>query len=111
MSYTLDFTKIKKRTMEVIFNDGKKTTVNVMTPTKGVMDEILEIDTLLRDPEKAETVTNDMVYDLCLKILNRNTNNKKITKKYLEQVWDVDDVYMFYYSYANFVSGQANSKN
>lgn len=111
MSYVLDFTKIKKRAMDVIFNDGKKTTLKVMTPTKDVMDEILEIDELIRDPEKAETVTNDMVYDLCVKILNRNADGKKITKKFLTQVWDIDDLYMFYYSYANFVSGHANAKN
>lgn len=110
-NYVLDFTKVKKRTMQVIFNDSKNTSVEVLTPTKAIMDEIIVIDELLRDPEKAENVTNDMIYELCCKIVNRNTDQIKITKKYLEQVWDIDDVYLFYYSYANFITDQANSKN
>lgn len=113
MSKTLNFNTIKKQFLTVTFADEKKTTIFVGTPTKKIMDDIIllqaSIETLNTDNTN-ETAIND-IYSACAKIMSRNKAGVKISVEYLEEVFDFEDIIVFFNAYIDFVTELANEKN
>lgn len=112
MSNTLDFNKIKKKYLTVVFADEKNTTIMIGTPTKGVMEELMSLQ------ESLNTVSDDVsaesmgeLYDVCAKVMSRNKTNKKIEKEYLESVFDLEDITIFLHAYMEFIDTLSAEKN
>lgn len=113
MSHTLDFTKRKKQYLTVTLADEKNTVIMVGTPTKAVMDDLLILQA------SAETISEsgndfealDELYAACARVMSRNKTGHKITKEYLEEIFDFEDVMVFFHAYIEFVSKISSAKN
>lgn len=112
MSNTLDFNKVKKKYLTVTLADEKKTILMIGTPTKAVMGELMELKTLLED--MSDDVSNEVMDDLynaCAKVMSRNKTGKTIEKEYLEQLFDFEDIVIFFDAYMDFISALSAEKN
>lgn len=112
MSNTLDFNKIKKKYLTVTLADENNTTILIGTPTKAIMDDLMSLKTSLKAmTDEADDETMDELYDICAKIMSRNKTNKKIEKEHLENVFDFEDIIIFFNAYMEFVTTLSSEKN
>ena len=113
MSKAINFNTIKKRYLTVTLADEKKTTIMIGTPTKAIMDNLFVLqssfDSLQEDETNVETT--DSIYDACAKIMSRNKGGIKITKDYLAEIFDIEDIILFFDAYMDFIDEIANVKN
>lgn len=108
----LDFTKTAKRFLAVNLIDG--TCIRLRMPTKRVFDALLG----LRD--RLATLTTDdagqlaEVYDLIAAVMSNNLEHQSITSEYLGEIFDIEDVQLFFESYMSFIGvaiADPNSKS
>jgi hypothetical protein len=112
MAKTLNFNTIKKQYLTITFNDDKKTTVMVGTPTKSIMNEMIALsDSLESDGDNISQETIDELYYVCARVISRNKTGVKIDKEYLEEVFDIEDIFVFFDAYMSFVTALGNEKN
>ena len=112
MSKTLNFNNVKKQYLTITLADEQNTTLMISTPTKAIMDDLTSLKTeieALKGDIGDESI--DILYGVCAKILSRNKGGIKISKEYLEEVFDFEDIIIFFNSYVNFVRAISNSKN
>lgn len=110
MAKPLNFKKIEKSYLPITFNDEKGTTILVGTPTKAILDEFISYQDKIDDLEENRDATNDL-FEICAKTMSRNKTGAKITRKYLESVFDMEDIKIFFHAYIEFISEIVNSKN
>lgn len=103
---SLDFRNTKKEYMKITMPDG--TELLVGTPTKKIFEEFIGIKELF-DGDSTESL--DTIYDVTAKVLSHNKAKMQISKEYLENTLDIDDLIVFYTSYLDYVSELANQKN
>lgn len=111
MSNTLDFNKIKKQYLTIKFADEEKTTIMIGTPTKHIMGELIALDSILNAEGDISSEDMDELYSVIAKVMSRNKTNKKIEKEYLEQVFDFEDLMIFFNAYLEFINTLASEKN
>ena len=112
MSKTLNFNNVSKRYLTVTFADENKTTIMVGTPTKRLLEELVNL-------ESSITITNteddfgalDELYGVCAKLMNRNKGGVTITREFLEENFDYEDILIFLRGYMSFITEISNSKN
>ena len=113
MSNTLNFNDLHKRYLTVTLADENETVLMIGTPTKAIMNDIMllhsSVDAISEDETDLEAL--DDLYNACARIMSRNKTGKKITKEYLEELFDFEDIMVFFHAYVDFVTGIANSKN
>lgn len=108
----LDFSKTAKRFLSVVLIDG--TAIRLRMPTKRVFDALLG----LRD-QLATLSTDDAgqlaeVYDLIAAVMSNNLEHQSITSEYLSDIFDIEDVQLFFESYMAFIGmaiADPNSKS
>ena len=112
MSKTLNFNNMKKQFLTITLADENNTTLFVGTPTKAIMNDLMLLQTSIKsiDNNIGDEALDDL-YSVCARILSRNKANIKITKEYLEEIFDFEDIIVFFNAYVNFVSEISNSKN
>lgn len=108
----LDFNTLKKSYMTVTLADEKQTVLMIGTPTKGVMDALTAIQSNLSktDDENSVEAMNDL-YTACAKVMSRNKAGKKITAEYLADIFDYEDITLFFNAYMEFISEISATKN
>jgi hypothetical protein len=112
MAKTLNFNTIKKQYLTVTFNDDKKTTVMIGTPTKAIMNELIALsDTLEGVEDNMSPETIDDLYYVCSRVISRNKGGVKISKDFLEEIFDIEDLFTFFNAYMDFVTALGNEKN
>lgn len=113
MAKALDFTKVKKNYLPVTFDDEAKTTIFVGTPTKAILDELLVMQSSFDEigEDGADEATADDLYIACAKVMSRNKTGAKITREYLETVFDFEDLIIFFHAYMDFISEVIGRKN
>lgn len=113
MAKTLNFNSVKKHYLTVTLADERNTTLLVGTPTKAIFDHLTRLKSSLETLSEDETDVDatDDLYDACAKVMSRNKSGVKVTKEYLENVFDFEDVMIFFSNYMEFISEVANSKN
>ena len=113
MAKTLNFNNVKKHYLTVTLADEKSTTLFIGTPNKRAMDELLAIkeslDSIEDDATNVEAL--DDLYSACAKIMSRNKTGKEITKEFLEELFDIEDIIIFFDAYMDFVTELSDSKN
>lgn len=105
----LNFNSLTKKYLTVTLNDEKNTTILVQSPTKKVMDYLIEMDKNASDENSIEQI--DSLYYICAEIMSRNMSKTKITKEYLEETLDIEDVITFFRTYLDFINLQTKGKN
>lgn len=113
MSKTLNFNNVKKQYLTVVLADEKKTTLLVGTPTKAIMDDLTRLKSGLETLSEDETNVDatEELFDACAKVMSRNKAGLKVTKEYLEKIFDFEDVMIFFSNYMDFISEVTNQKN
>ena len=113
MSGSLNFNNIEKKYFPVTLADGKSTTLLVGTPTKAILDNLIRIQSGLETIQDGETDSGaaDDLYDACAQIMSRNKTGVKITKDYLAEVFDFEDIMIFFEAYMGFISEVTGRKN
>lgn len=113
MAKALNFNNIKKNFWTVTLNDEKKTTLFIGMPTKGVMDNLLiikeHLDSVTED--EVDTETMDILYEAVAKVMSRNKANIQITGEFIGEIWDFEDIMIFFHSYMGFIEETVNQKN
>ena len=113
MANVLNFNNVKKRYFTVTLPDEQKTTLMIGTPTKAIMDNLIllqsGIETLGEDETNTEAL--DDLYAACAKIMSRNKGGVKITTEYLSELFDFEDILLFFNGYMTFLNELTSSKN
>lgn len=113
MSKSLNFHNVKKRYLTVTLADENNTVIMVGTPTKAIFNDLMVLQSsveALRDDESDNEALDDL-YSACARVMSRNKAGKKISKEYLEEIFDFEDIMIFFRAYIDFVSEISNSKN
>lgn len=112
MGKSINFNNVKKHFLTVTLNDEDNTTLLVTTPSKGIFNELALFQELAggvgeeKDPE-----TVDSLYELTAKLMSRNKGNIKITKEHLEEIFDLEDIIIFFNAYMEFIAEISATKN
>lgn len=113
MAKPLNFNNVKKKYLTVTLADDKKTTLMIGTPTKAIMDDLFllqsSLETINEDETNAEAT--DDLYLACAKVMSRNKGGIKISKEFLEELFDFEDIMIFFTAYMDFISEITDVKN
>lgn len=109
----LDFNSLKKSNLEIILNDKRNTKLNIYTPSKKLLTEIINVSKSLTDigDNEADIEDIDKLYEICAKAMSRNKQNIHINGEKLESIFDMEDLIIFLQAYIEFVSEIQDSKN
>lgn len=113
MAKPLNFNNVPKKYLTVTLADKKKTTLMIGTPTKQIMDDLIILQDLKDSvgEEGADSEVMDGLYSACARIMNRNKSGIKIEKALLEEIFDLEDIMIFFNAYMNFINEINESKN
>lgn len=113
MAKPLNFNNMKKRYLTVTLTDEKKTTLMIGTPTKAIMDDLVLLQSSLEalNENEANTEATDDLYRACAKVMSRNKADVKISKEHLEEIFDFEDIVIFFTAYMDFVTEVTGEKN
>lgn len=107
MAKALNFNNVSKKYWNVTLTDG--TVLLVGTPTKAIFDRLSGIKDDLGNLGDEDSL--GALYDVCALVLSRNKTGKVITKEYLEEIFDIEDIIILFNSYVGFVNEIRNQKN
>jgi len=106
----LDFTKTKKKFLNITMIDGK--VIMVKMPSKRVFELLLELEDNLKTLTKDNKDQINELFDLSAELLSNNLKNEKIESNYLASInFDVEDITIFMSSYQSFMLGGIDSPN
>lgn len=110
MEKTLDFNSIKRHYLNIILNDEKKTKLQIMAPTKKLLDMVIEVLPKLDEaaPDEDELAA---LYNTAATAMKRNRKGIQVTPEELEEILDLEDLVNFYKSYVDWLTELAQSKN
>ena len=113
MSKPLNFNDVKKKYLTVTLADEKKTTLMIGTPTKAIMDDLLLLQSSLETLSEDETnqEATDDLFNACAKVMNRNKGGIEITKEFIENLFDFEDIMIFFNAYMDFIAEVTGGKN
>lgn len=114
MSKTLNFNDVKKRYLTVTLADENNTTLMISTPTKRVLSAIVSLQDNIADVEKGGGVSVealDDMYSVCAEIMSHNKGGVKVEKELLEDIFDFEDITIFFNAYMNFINEVTVGKN
>jgi hypothetical protein len=117
MAKTLNFNTIKKKYLTVTFRDEEKTTVMIGTPNKAIMDELVSLNNDLKDMKDENNRTHidddtmDDLYRVSAKVISNNKGGVKMSKEKLEELFDFEDMLIFFTAYMEFMEELTNTKN
>lgn len=110
MARSLDFNNMKKRYLTVTLADEAKTVLMIGTPTKAVLDSLLNMKDSLAGDDLTDDAIEDL-YDICARIMSRNKTGHKITKETVQELFDFEDIIVFIRAYTDFISEVSSAKN
>lgn len=112
MANAVNFNNIKKQYLTVTLADEKSTTILVGTPTKKLLNDLIDLEDSIGKINSDDNIdAMGELYDVCAKIMSRNKTNYVITKDYLEEIFDIEDIIIFLKEYMAFVSKLSTLKN
>lgn len=109
----LNFKTIPKQFLTVTLPDEKGTTLLIGTPNKRLMDDLTALQASIDNIEENSTDTESFneLYNACAKIMSRNKGNIEVTKEMLEDIFDLEDIMIFFNAYMEFIDEVSGSKN
>lgn len=110
MAKPLNLNALKKKFFTVTLPDEKKTTLLIGTPTKAVMDEFIALQSNVDNADSQAEIMDDL-YDICAKIMSRNRTKRPISKDFVAENMDFEDVLVFIKAYTEFIQEVSGGKN
>ena len=110
MARSLDFNNIRKRYLTVTLADEARTVLMISTPTKAVLDSLLNMKDSLGDENLTDDAIDDL-YEICAKIMSRNKAGRVITKEAVQELFDFEDIIVFIRAYTDFIHEVTSAKN
>lgn len=108
MAKSLNFNNVKKQFLTITLADEKNTTLMIGTPTKAIMDDLTLLQNSMSDANDEAT---DDLYNACARVMSRNKAGVKITKEFLAEIFDFEDIMIFFNAYMEFIDEVIASKN
>ena len=110
---SLNFNNVKKTYLTVTLADENNTTIMIGTPTKAIMDDLVLLQSGLEtiSEDDANVDTTDELYSACAKVMSRNKGGIKISKEFLEEIFDFEDIMIFFNAYMDFITEVTSGKN
>lgn len=105
----LDFSKIQKKVLNIKLIDGNE--ILVRMPTKKVFNMLMDLKDNLGNLNLEDKAQIELIYDLTAKVLSNNLLGKKIDTEYLSEIFDVEDITIFFAQYGAFAGGRVNDPN
>ena len=109
MAKMLDFSKAKKPTMPVKFDDGSM--IHIYTPAKGEIEEMLDAQEYFNGALEGERESIYKLYEITARLMSNNKMAREITVEELAGYIDVSDIVVFFRGYSEFIAEQTNAKN
>ena len=111
----LNFNKVAKHYLTVTLLEPDNRKFMVGTPNKNLLDKIMAMDTKIKteniDENNLSNFDSDELYNICGEIMSVNKTKTLITGKELGELWDVEDLFLFFNTYMTFLDSIANAKN
>ena len=82
----IDIAKLSEATFDIKLKDSR--VLNLKSPNKTLFNDTLKMADLIKANQE-DIKTLDLIYNFITKILNRNTNNIKLSSKEVEDEIDV----------------------
>lgn len=112
MAKPLNYNNLKKKYLSVTLADEKNTVLLIGMPTKSIMDELTSLETNLDTlGDEADLESLSEMYRVCAKVMSRNKCGITITKEYLEDIFDYEDIVIFFNAYTEFIAEITSVKN
>ena len=113
MAKALNFNNVKKTYLTVTLVDENNTTIMIGTPTKAIMDDLVLLQSGLEtiSEDDANVDATDELYSACAKVMIRNKGGIKISKEFLEEIFDFEDIMIFFNAYMDFITEVTSGKN
>ena len=110
---SLNFNNVKKTYLTVTLADENNTTIMIGTPTKAIMDDLVLLQSGLEtiSEDNANVDATDELYSACAKVMSRNKGGIKISKEFLEEIFDFEDIMIFFNAYMDFITEVTSGKN
>ena len=110
---SLNFNNVKKTYLTVTLADENDTTIMIGTPTKAIMDDLVLLQSGLEtiSEDDANVDATDELYSACAKVMSRNKGGIKISKEFLEEIFDFEDIMIFFNAYMDFITEVTSGKN
>lgn len=109
----LNFNNVAKKYLSVTLADEKGTTLMIGTPTKAIMDDLFALRTAMNEvaEDDADSSVVNELYSACARVMSRNKAGVKISTDYLAEIFDFEDIMIFFDAYMNFISEVTGEKN
>lgn len=113
MVKTLDFNVIERPTLRLVMRDEAKTTVNVVCPTEGLIEELEEVQPRLTSAVNGNAESTRLAYGLAAKLISCNLEGRLFTVEELRGPckWGLETLVIFYSHYIDFINGIVEQKN
>ena len=110
---SLNFNNVKKTYLTVTLADENNTTIMIGTPTKAIMDDLVLLQSGLEtiSEDDANVDATDELYSACAKVMSRNKGGIKSSKEFLEEIFDFEDIMIFFNAYMDFITEVTSGKN
>ena len=110
---SLNFNNVKKTYLTVTLADENNTTIMIGTPTKAIMDDLVLLQSGLEtiSEDDANVDATDELYSACAKVMSRNKGGIKISKEFLEEIFDFEEIMIFFNAYMDFITEVTSGKN
>jgi len=98
----IDLSKSNKMVLyQIKLQDGS--ILHIKQPTQGLLMEIVDMQDYILDENLQENGMQliDSIYELMVKIFNRNTDKKEFTKEDIEEILDINTALMVLEDYLN----------
>jgi len=105
----LDFTQSSKRFLAVNMIDNQA--IRVRMPTKRVFDALLGLRDRLSSLTADDAGQLDEIYGLIAIVMSNNLEHQGITQDYLSDLFDIEDVQIFFRAYMDFIGGVVSDPN
>ncbi len=108
----LNFNKVQKHYLRLTLLNEKEP-ILIGTPTKKLLDKLVNMNSLV-DTEDANELNPEQIgdiYNICAEVMSINKTNRKISKAELEEMFDIEDLLLFFNTYMEFLDSIVALKN
>lgn len=109
MAKMLDFTKAKKPTLPIKFEDGSM--VHVYTPSKAEYDELAVAQEYFATAIDDDAESSEELYKITARLMSNNKTGRVLAADELKTYLDIGDLVVFYRAYTDFITEAINEKN